>query len=235
MHIWIYLSIALAINGKLLAETAQSRLEAPRQDFSQKMKAYFSGSKSLVFDMGFSTNLLLSDASTKVSGMGLGQQFGLHALFNAKESRGFKLSLMQITAKQNNFRKSPVAQNPSQLYRQFQQDWTMFGLGLETRQKNRLLNWYWDFSLGYAFGRNSNINTQSDGIAGIEASFQEPSRSGLYLAAGSGVRRKIAKNWALNGNLRSFLVLGSLYSGQLRSQSLLLLPLMASFGAEYNF
>ncbi|MEC9281941.1 MAG: hypothetical protein VX642_04470 [Bdellovibrionota bacterium] len=232
MRSFLYLSLLCLININLLA---QSQNRAKTQD-AGKIAAFFSGKKSIVLDYGYSANLLLSDFSTNVSGLGLGNQYSIQLNFNQTGKRGFKVSYANIVSEENNFRNSEVSSDSSAKYRSFQQKWNLIGFGLETRKSNRLLKWYWDWSLGYAFGKDSEIGIRaSDSLGATESSIDEPTRSFLFVGLGAGIRKPIHKKWTVNASLKSFYLLGSVYGGDLKSKSLFLVPLMASFGLEYGF
>lgn len=214
---------------------AQSQNRLKKQD-SGNFSALFTGKKSLVLDYGYSANLLLSDFSTNVSGLGLGNQYSIQLNFNQRANRGFKISYANIVSEENNFRNSEISSGSDAKYRSFQQKWSLIGFGIETRNSNRLLKWYWDWSIGYAFGKESAINIQaSDQLGATESSLDEPTRSFLFVGLGAGIRKPIHKKWTINASLKSFYLLGSIYGDDLKSESLFLIPLMASFGVEYLF
>lgn len=232
MRSFLYLSLLCLININLMA---QSQNRANSQE-SGKISELFSGKKSLLVDYGYSANLLLSDFSSNVSGLGLGNQYSIQLNFNTLADRGFKISYANIVNEENNFRNSEVSSNSSAKYRSFQQKWSLIGFGIESRKSNRLLKWYWDWSLGYAFGKESEIGIQaSDSLGASESSIDEPTRSFFYLGLGAGIRKPVHKKWTVNASLRTFYLLGSVYGDDLKSESLFLIPLMASFGVEYAF
>lgn len=216
-----------------------SQEEEPKKVSKAKAKSssswskVFGGKKSVLVDFGFSANMLLSDLSTPVIGLGLGNQTSVVMNFNRYGEKGLKLIFQGAKAKENNFRKSEV--DNTNFYRSFEQEWNFLGAGIETRKSNRLVNWYWDWILGYAFGKKSRIQTQAAGIDQPIVNGEEASRSFLYLSAGGGIRKKLAKKWYLNSSFRTYAILGSIYGDQLKSKSFVLLPLMANFGVEYSF
>lgn len=202
---------------------------------SSSFSQLFEGKKSVFSELGFSANLLLSDLSNQVSGLGIGNQYSLGVNFNTEAKRGFKSLLQFVKAKENNFRDSKVDSSGSTYYRSFEQEWSMLGLGVETRNSNRLVNWYWDALLGYAFGQNSRIQTQDEGVDSPLVNLEEQTRSFFYLSLGAGVRKALTKKWTLSGNFRTYALLGSVYGDSLKSKTLILLPMMANIGMEYQF
>jgi hypothetical protein len=214
---------------------AQSNKNKASSKKASPIAQLFQGKKSVYTEFGFSANLLLSDLSNQVSGLGIGNQYSLGVNFNTEAKRGFKSLLQFVKAKENNFRESKVDTSGSTYYRSFEQEWSMIGFGVETRNSNRLVNWYWDALLGYAFGQKSRIQTQDEGIDASLVNSEEPTRSFFYLSLGAGVRKALNKKWTLAGNFRSYALLGSIYGDSLKSKTLILVPMMANIGLEYQF
>ena len=228
--VFLFLSV---FSLSLTAQEETKKTSKAKVKSSSSWSKVFGGKKSVLFDFGFSANMLLSDFSTPVLGLGLGNQTSLVMNFNRTGKKGLKLIFQSVAAKENNFRKTEV--DNTYFYRSFEQKWNMIGAGIETRQSNRLVNWYWDWILGYAFGKKSRIQIQAEGIDQPIVNGEEPARSFLYASAGGGIRKKLNKKWYLNGSFRTYAILGTLYGDSLKSKSFVLLPLMANFGVEYNF
>lgn len=221
-------------NFAIAKETAKitSKTKATKESSLTKL---FAGKKTLVFDFGFSANMLLSDFSTAANGLGMGNQYSFALNFNTNASKGFKIIYQGVLAKENNFRKTETNSGTGTYFRSFEQEWNMIGFGVESRKSNRLVNWYYDWMFGYAFGKKSRIQTQQEGIDQPIINSEEPTRSFLYASFAGGIRKKIHKKWFLNSSFRTYALLGSIYGDSLKSRSLVLVPVMANFGVEYKF
>ena len=189
--------------------------------------------KRLQFDLGASANLLVSDLSEPVLGLGMGHHYSLIMNFATEKKKGLKFFLTSVKAAENNFRNTRVAADT--YLRRLEQKWFQIGFGIENRKQNRLVKWYWDWALGYAFGADSRLQTQGSDISDALVNTDSKTNSYLYLSLGAGVRKDLNKKWTLNGSFRTYSLLTSLYTGDYSSKTLILLPLMASVGLEYSF
>ncbi|MFK8138417.1 MAG: hypothetical protein AB8E15_08660 [Bdellovibrionales bacterium] len=201
---------------------------------SGSWKSWFGGAKSIYGDFGFSSNVLLSDESFANNGIGIGHQFSTGMAFNLDEDIGFKLRIQSAKHRQEAFTNRNVV-GSNQNYRAFEQEWDLLGFGLEFRRSNRLIDWYWESLLGYAFGKKSRIVTQENDVSAGFINNEELTRSFFYLGLGAGIRYTLKKKWNLILNLNSNYILGSVYGDELQSTTIILIPLMASGGLEYRF
>jgi hypothetical protein len=203
---------------------------------SSVARAELSKTMTVGFELGLSSDILLSDVEAGASGIGLGYQWGFTGVFEKNSAWPIKARLENIVLKESALVTSgtdSVITNTK--LKSLEQRWWLISGGVEKRWSGDGRIWFWEGLLGYGFGQPSQLVLEYYSTNFQNQFLSANTTSGFIFSTGVGFRREVVKSASLVMNIRTMIPLfASMYATDpIGAKKYFVLPLMFTLGAEY--
>lgn len=189
------------------------------------------------FEFGGNGTTFLSDLSLKAYGMGAGYQMSVFGTFFTDKPITAKFRYETIRLREVALAKTDTSfLSPSTQLKSMTQPWSLFSIGIEGHFEAHGQNWFWETLIGYAFGSGGQVTLTPATADTALVDINQQTASRFFLSGGLGLRRKFSERVSGVMSVRTFGLIGSIYSSEeLSKKTIILVPVLFNIGLEFPF